>query len=527
MSDHPEQTDADHALSLLFEERPIELTNQSCLSGLTAIMYNYYKNYVHPLIDFEFKYKEEWEIPYDLLSELEYVGAGAYGKVYSAKLRGEVVAVKIPEDKKETDMIYLRELQHENIVRFRGVCTKGPNYCIIMDFCQYGSLYNFLHSGTRVMINRTLRWAKEIALAMSYLHSKNIIHRDLKSPNVLIADNLVCKVSDFGTSRKWEKLSLVMTTRGTTYWMAPEMMLGKKCSDKVDVWSYGVVLWELLTQEVPYEDLHPCAVTYGVGRGKISLPLPSTFPLHMRILLSHCWNRVSKSRPSFARIADVLTLACDQWSWLGDDLFNTMQDTWRQEVQLAKKNGWQTIQPKDMAIIEQPPKQNGFVHKKIMREASKMYMDACALYLRLEQREVDIAQRELAYQGRSSAIAWLNRRRGSTSSSSGLTPAQMTVVKLHQGLTNRGKTVTKLTDTASLPDEVTRLPRNRKMRIQTPKTETVAEAAEMTTEEVTKMTTETNDVNGNEDKKGKIETSVNCNANVHMNDNYIVEPVAV
>ncbi|XP_053624353.1 mitogen-activated protein kinase kinase kinase 13-A-like isoform X2 [Plodia interpunctella] len=500
-----ENAAADNTLDLLLEESTLKLPKPSCLSGLTNVMADYYNFYVQPLIDFDFSYKEEWEVPYDALSEMEYVGAGAFGKVYSAKLRGEVVAVKIPEDKRETDMIYLRELRHENIVRFRGVSTKGPKYCIVMEFCQYGSLYNFLHSA-RVNIGRTLQWAKQIATALAYLHARNIIHRDLKSPNVLIADNLVCKVSDFGTSRKWEKFSLVMTTRGTTYWMAPELMLGKKCSDKVDVWSYGVVLWELLTQEVPYEDLHPCAVTYGVGREKLSLPVPSTFPMHLKVLIQHCWNRQPKCRPSFTRITEVLTVAIDQYGWLRDDLFTTMQDSWRQEVQLVKKNGWQAAPPPE-PVVDEPPKQNNFLHKKIMREATKMYMDACALYLRLEQRERAIAEREKA-NNMASFKSRLDRRQRSSSTSSGLTAAQLTVVKLQQSVNHKVRTVTRLANMASLPDDVTT---QRRRSRSTPRSET-----------------KTNDLNGHFNKQIPINTelAITCNDNANDVDKYI-EPVAV
>lgn len=124
--------------------------------------------------------------------------------------------------------------------------------------------------------------------------NKPLLQRTLFS--ILIADNLVVKVSDFGTSRVWNDVSAVMSFTGTVAWMAPEVIRHEPCSERVDVWSYGVLLWELLTQEVPYKNLETNAIMWGVGTDTIALPIPSTLPSSMQLLMNQCWNRTPRHR---------------------------------------------------------------------------------------------------------------------------------------------------------------------------------------------------------------------------------------
>ncbi|CAG9781708.1 unnamed protein product [Diatraea saccharalis] len=126
--------------------------------------------------------EDEWEVPFEAITDMVYLGSGAQGVVFGGNLRGEMVAVKKLRDKSETNIKHLRKLNHENIVRFRGVCTQAPVYGVIMEFCQYGPLFEFLHSGACFAPKQILKWAKEIAHGMTYLHNHKIIHRDLKSP---------------------------------------------------------------------------------------------------------------------------------------------------------------------------------------------------------------------------------------------------------------------------------------------------------------------------------------------------------
>lgn len=104
------------------------------------------------------------------------------------------------------------------------------------------------------------------------------------------------KVSDFGTSREWDNVSAIMSFTGTVAWMAPEVIRHEPCSERVDVWSYGVVLWEMLTQEVPYKNMETHAIMWGVGTDSLSLPIPDSCPESLRQLLEQCWERIPKLR---------------------------------------------------------------------------------------------------------------------------------------------------------------------------------------------------------------------------------------
>ncbi|KAM3968488.1 mitogen-activated protein kinase kinase kinase 12 [Aphomia sociella] len=397
--------------------------------------------------------EDPWEISFESIVLHEYIGAGAFGNVYSAWLNGELVAFKMVNDKKELDMKYLRELRHNNIVRFRGVCTQPTRHGIVMEFCQYGSLFSYIHGGSRILTTKVVKWANEIASAMQYLHNHKIIHRDLKSPNVLIADDLVAKVTDFGLSRMWDKFSVVMTYTGTISWMAPELILRKRASDRIDVWSYGVVLWELLTQKVPYDGLSTCAVTFGVGSEKLSLPLPATFPEHLRILISHCWHRNPRDRPTFNNIMEALPASLHELSVMSDERFNTLQNNWMVEVEDHKKNGWLTT---TQERIEPAPvqyksvKKQKMINKMIERDAKKIYMESCAVRLLLEQREFDIAKRERAF-NRLIPRSVLNNRRRSFSSSSSDSAPKPTLVKFRED-PNKVVTITELASTGGLDD---------------------------------------------------------------------------
>jgi len=158
----------------------------------------------------------DWEIPFENISELEWLGSGAQGAVFQGKYKGEFVAVKkVKEEREVLDIRHLRKLNHPNIVKFWGVCTQSPVYCIVMEFCPYGPLFNLLREGKEVPPKKLVDWTKQIATGMNYLHQHKIIHRDLKSPNILIGNNDIVKISDFGTSRQYSEHSTKMSFAGT------------------------------------------------------------------------------------------------------------------------------------------------------------------------------------------------------------------------------------------------------------------------------------------------------------------------
>uniref|UniRef100_A0A8C4VU42 mitogen-activated protein kinase kinase kinase n=1 Tax=Gopherus evgoodei TaxID=1825980 RepID=A0A8C4VU42_9SAUR len=271
----------------------------------------------------EHKHPQEdtWEVPFEEILDLQWVGSGAQGAVFLGRFHGEEVAVKKVRDLKETDIKHLRKLKHPNIITFKGVCTQAPCYCIIMEFCAQGQLYEVLRAGRKVTPSLLVDWSMGIAGGMNYLHLHKIIHRDLKSPNMLITYDDVVKISDFGTSKELSDKSTKMSFAGTVAWMAPEVIRNEPVSEKVDIWSFGVVLWELLTGEIPYKDVDSSAIIWGVGSNSLHLPVPSGCPDGFKILLRQCWNSKPRNRPSFRQILLHLDIA-------SADVLSTPQETY-------------------------------------------------------------------------------------------------------------------------------------------------------------------------------------------------------
>ncbi|GFN89589.1 mitogen-activated protein kinase kinase kinase [Plakobranchus ocellatus] len=346
---------------------------------------------------------DDWEIPFESISDLQWLGSGAQGAVFLGKLCQQEVAVKKVRDVKETDIRNLRKLNHPNIISFKGVCTQAPCYCIIMEYCPYGQLYEVLRDGKEIPPTLVLDWAKQIASGMNYLHSFKIIHRDLKSPNVLVASNDVVKISDFGTSREWNEKSTKMSFAGTVAWMAPEVIRNEMCSEKVDIWSYGVVLWELLTAEVPYKDVDSSAIIWGVGSNSLHLPVPATCPDGFKLLMRQCWSAKPRNRPSFRQILMHLEIASSELLNYTREEFAENQETWRDEIrenfQKMKAEGSNLPQLEEELIKR---RKEELRHAQDVREhyerklerANNLYMELTACMLQLEKRERELIKRE-------------------------------------------------------------------------------------------------------------------------------------
>ncbi|XP_063876752.1 mitogen-activated protein kinase kinase kinase 13-B-like isoform X5 [Scylla paramamosain] len=342
---------------------------------------------------------DNWEIPFEEVSSLQWLGSGAQGAVFRGQMRGSWVAIKKVKEQKETDINHLRKLNHPNIVRFLGVCTAAPCYCIVMEYCPYGPLYNLLKDGQDIPPDRVALWAKEIASGMNYLHQHKIIHRDLKSPNVLIGSNQEVKISDFGTCREWNDVSTRMSFAGTLAWMAPEVIRNEPCNEKVDIWSFGVVLWELLTCEIPYRDVDNSAIIYGVGSSSLHLPIPSTCPDGFRLIVQMCWNSKPRNRPSFKYILMHLDIAAVEIRSTPPETYFKTQMSWKAEIrqQMASMNSRASHIPRLEEDLVQR-RHDELKHAQDIREhwerklviANDLYLELSAAMLQLEQREKEL-----------------------------------------------------------------------------------------------------------------------------------------
>uniref|UniRef100_A0AAZ3NTL7 Mitogen-activated protein kinase kinase kinase 12 n=1 Tax=Oncorhynchus tshawytscha TaxID=74940 RepID=A0AAZ3NTL7_ONCTS len=347
--------------------------------------------------------EELWEVPFEDISELQWVGSGAQGAVFLGKLHGQEVAVKKVRDIKETDIRHLRKLKHPNIITFKGICTQAPCYCILMEYCAQGQLYEVLRAGRNITPSLLIDWAMGMAGGMNYLHLHKIIHRDLKSPNMLITYDDAVKISDFGTSKEMSDKSTKMSFAGTVAWMAPEVIRNEPVSEKVDIWSFGVVLWEMLTGEVPYKDVDSSAIIWGVGNNSLNLPVPESCPDGFKILLRQCWSSKPRNRPSFRQILLHLDIA-------SADLLSTPQETyfksqaeWREEVkqhfEKIKSEGTCIHRLDEEMIIRRKEELRHALdirehYERKLERANNLYMELNAVMLQLELKEKELLKRE-------------------------------------------------------------------------------------------------------------------------------------
>ncbi|XP_076942361.1 uncharacterized protein LOC143612208 [Bidens hawaiensis] len=257
------------------------------------------------------------EISWDDLIIREKIGQGSHGSgtVYRALLHGSDVAVKIftkedyPNDailSFRKEVCLMKRLRHPNILLFMGAVISPQCLCIVTEFLPRGSLFKLLQrKTTKLDWRRRVLMAMDIARGMNYLHNCQppIVHRNLKSSNLLADKNWALKVGDFGLSRiKHETYLATNTGRGTPHWMAPEILRDEHVDEKSDVYSYGVVLWEIATEKIPWENLNMMQVVRAVGFENERLEIPSDADPQWASLIQSCWSSEPRSRPTFQEI---------------------------------------------------------------------------------------------------------------------------------------------------------------------------------------------------------------------------------
>ncbi|CAB4296097.1 unnamed protein product [Prunus armeniaca] len=261
------------------------------------------------------KEKDIWEIDATLLRYEKKIASGLYGDLFQGSFCGQAVAIKVlnMEHLNETmreftqEVYIMRKVRHKNVVQLIGACTKPPMLCIVTEFLSGGSMYDFVHKQTGALsLQSLLRVAIDVSRGMNYLHQNNIIHRDLKAANLLMDDNGVVKVADFGIARVQAQSGVMTAETGTYRWMAPEVIEHKPYDHKADVFSFGVVLWELLTGKLPYENLTPLQAAVGVVQKGLRPTIPRhTNPMLME-LMERCWQQEPSLRPEFSEIVKML-----------------------------------------------------------------------------------------------------------------------------------------------------------------------------------------------------------------------------
>eukprot|EP00727_Mastigamoeba_balamuthi_P008697 m51a1_g445 putative protein kinase (1022) ;mRNA; f:107863-111800 len=265
-----------------------------------------------------------WMIDYKDLEFEQKIGEGGFGDVYRAKWHGTTVAVKTLKgphghgdtlnpkevEKFSKEVTILRALHHPQLVLFIGACLT-PRLCMISEYMVGGSLYDLLYKKKMLPSpEKRKQLSLDIARAMAYLHQSTptVIHRDLKSPNILLDEKAEhAKVCDVGLAKVKETSQVMTGAVGTFYWMPPEMLRGHSYNEKVDVYSFGLVVYEICVAKVPFMGMSPQQIKTRVGQQNERPQLPTSVPSKWRDLIQACWDADDTKRPPFIDIIETLT----------------------------------------------------------------------------------------------------------------------------------------------------------------------------------------------------------------------------
>eukprot|EP00002_Diphylleia_rotans_P010344 TRINITY_DN207_c0_g1_i7.p1 TRINITY_DN207_c0_g1~~TRINITY_DN207_c0_g1_i7.p1 ORF type:complete len:611 (-),score=168.11 TRINITY_DN207_c0_g1_i7:29-1627(-) len=268
-------------------------------------------------VNLDIRHKNAWEIDWnDVSVSTRRIGSGSYGTVFEGEYGGRKVGVKKMLQQTTRDRYFVaflselsitRKLAHKNIVPFVGACLKPPNLSIITTLIEPGNLKQVLRDEKiNIPADKKLRIIRGVIEGMSYLHSQSppIIHRDLKTSNILIDKDFNAYLCDFGFARV-KVQNQTMTKCGTVAYQAPEILEGKRYNEKADVYSFGIVLWEIETRKAPYDDMDGMKVTMSVVKG-LRPEIPLSIDSNMKRLMTKCWAHNSEDRPSFSEMKEYV-----------------------------------------------------------------------------------------------------------------------------------------------------------------------------------------------------------------------------
>ncbi|KAH9776132.1 protein kinase domain-containing protein [Citrus sinensis] len=235
--------------------------------------------------------EEEWSADMSQLFIGCKFASGRHSRIYRGIYKQRDVAIKLvsqPEEDESLASMLEKQFTSEVALLFR---LSHPN---------------IITEPYSVPLILVLKLALDIARGMQYLHSQGILHRDLKSENLLLGEDMCVKVADFGISCLESQCGSAKGFTGTYRWMAPEMIKEKRHTKKVDVYSFGIVLWELLTALTPFDNMTPEQAAFAVCQKNARPPVPPTCPKAFSYLISRCWSSSPDRRPHFDQIVSIL-----------------------------------------------------------------------------------------------------------------------------------------------------------------------------------------------------------------------------
>ena len=240
----------------------------------------------------------------------------AVADVYLATWKGRSVVVKqlrltgeapLSRDECLREATLLHQSSHPNVVGLHGISDKSTEYWLVLEHVAQGALNQLLKGPQELPWDMRLDMAKDMASGLGYLHGKNILHRDIKSPNILIDENHRAKLADFGLAKPEDQMRTQTNAQGTWLWCAPEVLDARKFSKHSDVYAVGMVYWELSSRETPFKQLLIARVPQAISEGKRP-EMPKNTPALFAMLIRNCWQQQADTRPLCPEILDCLNL---------------------------------------------------------------------------------------------------------------------------------------------------------------------------------------------------------------------------
>ncbi|CAK6967751.1 tyrosine-protein kinase ITK/TSK [Scomber scombrus] len=263
---------------------------------------------------------DHWELDFEELTLGNELGSGQFGLVLEGRWRERKVAVKTIREECMSDEEFKEEarvmmkLSHHKLVELYGVCTQRSPMCLVFEFMEYGCLSDYLRSNKgQLSQDVMLGMCLDVSEGMAYLESSNFIHRDLAARNCLISRNNEVKVSDFGMTRFVldDQYTSSLCSKFPVKWSAPEVIKFCKFSSKSDVWSFGVLMWEVYNEgRLPYENRSNAEVVESLNAG-LRLLKPRLAPQPVYLLMEWAWKEKPDDRPSFALLLHELASLSD------------------------------------------------------------------------------------------------------------------------------------------------------------------------------------------------------------------------
>lgn len=281
----------------------------------------------------------DWEVDMSKILCTNLLAQGAFGSVFHGLYKDDDVAVKVcnlptqlsPQEMESLKLAFKQEiavwnkLKHPNVVQFIGASLHADNirapregalkagqpvWAIVTEYMSNGTLKQYLTSKRGPLpLKQALKVALDVARGLEYLHELKIVHRDLKSENILMDHEANAKIADFGVARLEAANPVEMTCEtGTVRWMAPEIIDHKPYDRKVDVYSFGIVLWEIVTGDHPFRNLTFVQLAYSVVQKGLRPEIPARVPEKLATIMQNCWHASPEKRPEFKEVVEQLEL---------------------------------------------------------------------------------------------------------------------------------------------------------------------------------------------------------------------------